>query len=166
MIVGTDAGTSRNSTVHQNRPYRYPCLTMEEMIAHISLIVSEETFTAISRLYPSLLARTFDKLHHSAKIPVRQLQFRIFCRTADRKHSEKPPAFHSQTQQKFLHLLQTHITMLVDTSHHIKHKSGFFRHHLYCLHRTFKALWISPHPVMICRKSVKADRCRMQSRCQ
>ena len=89
MIVGTDAGTSRNSTVHQNRPYRYPCLTMEEMIAHISLIVSEETFTAISRLYPSLLARTFDKLHHPAKIPVRQLQFRIFCRTADRKHSEK-----------------------------------------------------------------------------
>ena len=112
---------------------------------------------------PSFLTALPNKFHYSSELLIRQLKFRIFGCTPYREYSKKPPTFYPQTYQEVFQLLQTHITMLIYTSNHIKNKIRNLYHQLDRFNSPFKTLRVAPHPVMIRRKTVKTDRSRMQS---
>lgn len=73
MIIRANAGTGRNSPVHQYRTHRHPSLTGKEIITHLSLIVTQKALATIIQPDTSFLARTFYKVHHPTEILVGKL---------------------------------------------------------------------------------------------
>ena len=62
MIIGTDAGTGRDVSIHQNGTNCYASLACLEMIADIALVIAHEALTAVAAIYQALLTSKLDKV--------------------------------------------------------------------------------------------------------
>ena len=66
MIIGTDAGTGGDGTIHQDRTHRYASLARIKMIANVALIIAHEALTAVAAIYQAFLASELNKLQDAS----------------------------------------------------------------------------------------------------
>ena len=84
MIVGADARAGRDGTVGKNRGGVDARVAEKQMVAHLTFVVSQETFA--SEIDPQLpfAATRADEVEQGGKLPVVYLQFRrLVCNSGD-----------------------------------------------------------------------------------
>ena len=70
MIVGTDAGTGCNGAVGHDGTHGDACLSGEETVTHLALIVAQKALTTIVGTDAPFLTGSFDELEESAELVV------------------------------------------------------------------------------------------------
>ena len=155
--IASDAGAGGYRAVYHHRADAHARLASEHVVAHLALILPQESFAAVARVDASLLARLPDELHQATETLVAELKLGILSRSSHRKDSEKTPALQAERNQVLLELWQGVVVSVIDTCHDIELDLRFVCKDpdgLGCISET---AFHSTHPFMLRLEAVKTD---------
>ena len=157
MIVGTDAGAGGDAAINEHRPYAHTGLTGEEMVAHIALVVAQETLATIVHADASLLSGSLDEVEHAAELFVSESHLRIVGCSAYGEDTEDTPSAYPFADEIFLDVVEFRVVALVHTGDDVKNDSRFMNQKVNGLINHVETVLVATHPVVVVFQSVETE---------
>ncbi len=156
MVVGTDAAASRDASVVEHGAYGDTGLAEEGTVAHVELMMTEESLAAVFGFYAGFAPGLLDEIHQLVEVFVSELQFGILCRASDRKDGDEPPLAHTLGDEKFLQLGNLVEIVLGDAGDDVEDDAFLGHEGIDGLGGSSEALRVAAHPVVVLLQSVEA----------
>lgn len=153
--VRADARTGGNGTIGHDRSYGDACLTMEEGVANVALIIAQKALTAVSSIYLPALASLANEVEKSTELIARQLQLRVGSSTANRENGVEPPGRHAFGHKEIAYLRQGRIVALMNTGHHVARHLRHAHQSIDGITHMGKTVLVAPKPVVVGFHTVK-----------
>ena len=149
IIVGADAGAGSYGAVGHYGAYADACLTGEEAVAHLTLVVAQKALATVIHSDAPFLARTFYKIKDTSELLTGEPHIGVLGGSAHREDGEEPPALYALADEEFLYIIELGVVTTVHAGYYVEEEALLCHQHIYGFAHHLKALLVAPHPIVV-----------------
>ena len=129
--------------------YADACLTGEEAVAHLTLVVAQKALATVIHSDAPFLARTFYKIKDTSELLTGEPHIGVLGGSAHREDGEEPPALYALADEEFLYIIELGVVTTVHAGYYVEEEALLCHQHIYGFAHHLKALLVAPHPIVV-----------------